>query len=580
LESHSLSGPETEGAEERPSEEPASLRRTALWLLALAGQSVFIFAVLALSSPGRIDIIDAQTRYEVARSLVDHGDHVVRDRGAYYAVLEGRGGERYTNYRFPHSGLGVLAILAADSAGSVSEIRRQFYFSLISPVCAALLALTYSVWFRHLGHSPAASLGWSAAGILCTPNWYYGTSTFDEMLGTIAIVPAVAIAWMCRDKRPLIGAALAGLVMAWAINCKPPLGIFVLPVLAAVYRPGRTWRQQAAPLGLVLAGICLGVLAYKVYDWYKFPPEASEVYEAQLKLFGDVWTGNPFPALANFALSPSAGVFWYCPTLVLTICGWRRWRLTYPRFCKATLIASGVFVLFICYLTFFKGEPTWGPRYLTPVYALGWVFVPAAAEVLWGLVVGLLLGLGVVVQLLGLSMDPQRLFLEAPLPFNYYYDDPWFGFHPAASHLLQRPREIIRAVSSLDEKSPRYGPGPVPTHAGALLHTEYICIASMVSLMASPQETPAGIALVWDYRAGSTARFGKIYHDSARRYQIFNSFRPWWASQCYLSEEERPVDIGRTLELLIIVCGLGLVLMVLACRNLLLENARTTKSGK
>jgi hypothetical protein len=360
---------------------------------------------------------------------------------------------------------------------------------------------------------------------------------------------------------------LAGLLLAWAINCKPPLGIFILPVLAALYHPRRAWREQAGPIGLVLAGALLGVITYKLYDWYKFPPGDSSSYEAELRVYGDIWTGNPFPAMANFALSPSAGVLWYCPTLVLTYFGWRRWRATYPRFCKATLIACGIFTLFVCYLLFFKGEPTWGPRYLTPVFALGWVFVPAAAEVLWRWFVGIILGLGVVVQLLGLSTDPQRLFLEAPLSFNYYYTDPWLGFHPAASHLLQRPREILETVRSWGEKSPQFGPGPVPTHAGALLHTEYLAVASMVSVMALPHGVGTAVAPVWDYHAGSTARLMYVYPDSGRRYQIFNSFRPWWASQCYIPMEERPVDIGRTLELLILLGGLGLGLMVLAGKN-------------
>ena len=35
---------------------------------------------------------------------------------------------------------------------------------------------------------------------------------------------------------------------------------------------------------------------------------------------------------------------------------------------------------FVSFLTFFKGEPCWGPRYLTPAFALLWVFVPSSLE--------------------------------------------------------------------------------------------------------------------------------------------------------------------------------------------------------
>src|SRR5262249_12398630 len=78
------------------------------WRLALAGQFVFVFAILILSGPGRIDIVDGQTRYEVARSLIDHGDSIIRDPEAWFAVYPGRDGDKYTNYRFPQTGTGLL----------------------------------------------------------------------------------------------------------------------------------------------------------------------------------------------------------------------------------------------------------------------------------------------------------------------------------------------------------------------------------------------------------------------------------------------------------------------------------------
>ena len=330
----------------------------------LAGQFVFVFAILILSSPGRMDIVDGQTRYEVARSLVDHGDFIVRDEKVWFTVFKGRDGQKYSNYRFPQSGVGVLAILAADATGGVSEERRHFFFTCMSPLAGALLALTYSVWFRTLGCTPRASLAWATAGIFCTPNWFYSTSTVDDMLGTCTIVLAVAVAWMWRDKHPLRGAAVVGLLMAWAINCKPPLGLFVLPVLAAGYRPGVPLRKQFAPLGLVLAGIVLGLAAYQMFESYKFPCRHARPRTA---LRGVVWTANPIPALANFALGPSAGILWYCPTVLLSYWGWRRWRPAQALFCWTTLTACGLFLLFISFLIFFKGGPLWGPRYLTPL---------------------------------------------------------------------------------------------------------------------------------------------------------------------------------------------------------------------
>src|SRR5579884_871528 len=100
----------------------------------LIGLFLAVFATLALTGPGRIDIIDGQARYEVARSLWEHGDVQVRDPNVWFPILPGPDGKTYANYRLPHSALGVVAIAAADLTGLTSEARRHFAFLLLSAV--------------------------------------------------------------------------------------------------------------------------------------------------------------------------------------------------------------------------------------------------------------------------------------------------------------------------------------------------------------------------------------------------------------------------------------------------------------
>ena len=59
-------------------ENPGFISRL-VWPVSLAGLGLFIFALVALTGPGRIDIVDGQTRFEVGRSLVLHGDSMLRD---------------------------------------------------------------------------------------------------------------------------------------------------------------------------------------------------------------------------------------------------------------------------------------------------------------------------------------------------------------------------------------------------------------------------------------------------------------------------------------------------------------------
>jgi hypothetical protein len=505
------------------------------WRLALLGQLLFVIALVSLSGPGRLDIIDGEPRYEAARSVVEHGDPIIRDPHVTFTVLPGRGGQRFSNYRLPQSLAGVLAIWSADAVGPPSEMRRQFYFVLTSAVACGLLATCYALWFRRLGQRPLAAIGWALAGIFCTPSWFYGTSVFDDILGTAVVVLAFTLAWYGRESRPRLFAALAGLTLGLAFNCKQPLGLFVLPVLALTVQPGESWRHRVTRMGLVLTGLGAGVLVYEGYEWYKFPPGSTAEHPRLMAQYVPPWPGTPGIAMVVLLVSPAAGVFWYCPTLVLSLLGLGNWWRCQKLFVLTLVVACAGFTTFICTLIFFKGDPAWGPRYLTPVFAVLWVFVPAAAALRSRRYVGSVLALGLLVQLLGLSVDFHRLYVELRFPSGFYQGCPEIYFYPRAAHLVNRPREIWEILTA-QEPAVVYSPRILPTAAPPF-----------------PECFERG-------------------PESVRKYRFLNSFRPWWASMPFLHPHERPVDLGRTAVLLLalMVCGLGLLWAALksaeACR--------------
>jgi hypothetical protein len=506
----------------------AGVARAGLGLV-LPGLFVFTAAVVALAGSGRMDIIDGQSRYEVARSLVDHGDVEVRDPDVTFCVLPGRNGKRFSLYRLPQSVLGVSALWLADATGPVRETRRQFFFVLTGAVAAGVLAVSYALWLCRLGHRPAAAAGWALAGVFCTPSWYYATSTFDDLLGTTAAVGALTLAWYGRQGRALWFAALAGLALGAALNCKQPLAVFVLPVLAVLVPRGLPRRPALARAALVLAGLALGAAVYEGYEWYKFPPESTADHARLLDQYVPAWPGTPVAAVLVLLLSPAAGVFWYCPTLVLSLCGLRPWWRAERRFTAALLVACAGFTAFFCSLVFFKGDLSWGPRYLTPVFAVLWVLVPAAVALRPRWQVRLILGLGLLVQLLALSVDHHRLYVELRFPSGFYHGHPWIYFHPRAAHLVNRPREIYEIFTE-EHAASSYSPTPLPTAATPCPET---------------------------FERGPGA---------VRKYRFLDSFRPWWASMTFLAPADRPVDLGRA-ALLLLGCaaaGAGLAAWGLA----------------
>ena len=185
---------------------------TLRWGVALSGLFLFVLAVLALSGPGRIDIVDGQNRYLVARR--PGRSRRRRHPRARLLVPGSAGPGRSALQHLPLPALpGGRARHPAGRRHRAGErSRREFFFTLIGSFAGAALAVVYALWFRSLGLVPAAAVGWALAGIFCTPNWYYSTSTFDDILGTLLIVSAVGLAGADRGRRPLLAAAL----QAWS----------------------------------------------------------------------------------------------------------------------------------------------------------------------------------------------------------------------------------------------------------------------------------------------------------------------------------------------------------------------------
>jgi hypothetical protein len=429
--------------------------------------------------------------------------------------------------------LGVPAILLGDLTGPRAEARRHFFFSLAGAAAAAAMAVAYLLWLLRRGLGLRAALGWAAAGIVCLPSWYYGTSTFDDILGSAVVVWALVAAGPTGPR-----ALAAGLLVGLAFNCKQPLAVVALPVLAALDAPGQPRGTVARRWLAAAGGMALGLLAYAAYEAYKFPPGHEAAHAVELLRYFPNWPGKPLTNLAALAISPSAGVLWYCPPVVLAAIGcWRRaGRLRGP-----LLAALAVFVLFIASMTIFKGDWAWGPRYLTPVFALLWLFAPDGAAGLPRRAVAILLAAGLLVQVLALSVEPQRLYIQRDLPSAFGAMAPILYFDTRNAHLVNRPREIAEIWRLRGADFSEYTPAPSPTYTIPIL-----------------DNAPRGPGVV-------------------RRYRLLNAYRPWWASQIYLPAEKRPVDIawGLAVQGLLLAAGVCLIL-----RSLIASEPRTGPSAR
>jgi len=221
----------------------------------------------------------------------------------------------------------------------------------------------------------------------------------------------------------------------------------------------------------------------------------------------------------------------YCPTTLACLIGMSKFGSRRPFFVPAVIASIAVFAAFVVPISIFKGDPAWGPRYLTPVFALLWMFAPVAASRSGRTATAVLLAAGFAVQSGALSVDPHRLYVERGLPSAFGAAWPILYFDPANAHTLERPREIAEVWQDRNRPGLTFSPAATPTSAFPVI-----------------DEVERGRAAI-------------------EKYKLVDAFRTWWVSQRYLSPAQRPVSIGSALTFFTALGGLGLALIWSAGRG-------------
>jgi hypothetical protein len=273
--------------------------------------------------------------------------------------------------------------------------------------------------------------------------------------------------------------------------------------------PGRAGLLRYLTFG-VCCGVGLGLfIAYnkmRFGTWLAVDRYATASAELARHL-PPTW-GSPLAGFLGLATSPGKGFLWFSPPLALAILGARGlWRRA-PALALAAAGVSIVHLLVITRLTFFGGDWCWGPRYLIPIMPLWALAFPFAAERVQHprRVIASLSVIGLIVQMLGISLDYQRFFWERDLPACFWVAAPWYYFRH--SQLLARPVEIASTVmAGLPREAVYFSPAPgeatyAPLGTGDPLHA----------------------------------------HRGIRQFQIFYLPRPWWGWIGHVRPINRPVE--------------------------------------
>jgi hypothetical protein len=416
-----------------------------------------------LSGPGRIDIIDGQFRYEVAVNLLREGRPVIRDPAILWGARRGLGGLWYSYYNVGPSVAGLPFVWLGRLANGTEETKR-FLFSLTSAVAGGLLASALYLFYRALGVENQAALGWVAVSAFGTLVWPLATSTFDQAQHAALMLVAIQLGQAGASRESIWLSVSGGLAVAILLNYQETY-LLLVPVLAlsTLKRTGGS-RPDKGSLSRYcgfLAASGVGIVVWFAYNLLRFgnPLFFAGKFPHEGHPAGSV-LADPVAGFLGLVFSPGKSIFLYSPPLILGLLGLRElWRRE-PVLALIVGTVSTVQLSFVSFLRFFGSDWAWGPRYLVPLlplWALAFPFV--SASTLRRSLRSAVVGLGILVQVMAVSLDHQRFFFERGLPPFFWATDPWFYFRESA--LLARPGEIaISLRDGVPHTASRFAPGP------------------------------------------------------------------------------------------------------------------------
>jgi hypothetical protein len=539
-----------------------------------AGVFFAVLAVYVLVNPGHIDLIDGQIRYEVTMNWLLLGRPIVLDPG----LVRLMGATQPNGSTYSHYGAGAsvaampLVWLGTFHDDPPGEATR-FMFSLTTSIFGALAAGILYLFYAELGVPARRALAWTGVAAFTTLLWPASETIFDNAQHACLVLLAVLLGFVSSKRRSTHFAMLGGLVAGLLLTYQEYF-VLIIPLLAfstfdsnfgvrdgrkgrarALLRPFRLLlkldvqgaiREFKSPLGLspeevsafhhacrrfgfFLLATLVGAALALDYNYLRF---GSVLDSAKLRhgahhdypLFG-----NPLSGLLTLLVSPGKGILFYSPPIVLGIAGIRRlWRHK-PQVAFIVVAVSAVLVLFISTISFPGGEWCWGPRYLTPLvllWALAFPFIPIKFTQKRGMVTSIV-GLGLIVQCMAVSVENQRFFFERGLEDFFWAKDPWFYFKHSA--LLARPGEALALIK-----------GPPP---GASFFNSYNNPPTYTTL-GPPKGVPRSQAPSW-----------------MRRFKVFYVPRPWPFWMWTIPPDQRAINMNAWLAGLFGVALLGFALL-------------------
>ena len=511
--------------------------------IATIGIFLLIVSAYAVVGPGRIDIIDGQYRFEVAKNILEARSIQIMDPYLDFAA-EGING-MYSPYNISGSLVALPLVAFARLTGGGSIDRQQFFFSFTSAFLGAATAAVLFLFYLELDVEPRRALVWTFVAAFATLAFPAATSVFDQTQHGFFVICACFAAYLSGRRDSMLFAVLAGLSLFVLVNFQETYAFFIPTLaIAAVAPPGatpsdrrRSFERAAVIVFVAIFGLLLwGAINEYRFDNFFFSGKQNPNHPPAL--------GNPLLGVPGLLVSPGKSIFLYSPPTAICLFGFRRLFQRERRLVQAVVLASLLYFGMISSLSFFGGDWCWGPRYfatILPLLALGFPFV-AAVKRAARIAIRSAIVAGLCVQVLALSLDQHRFFYGHSLPTFFWYRHSTYYFSHSA--LFSRPFEIIDSIRhGVPAEAEAFRPGPYPDE-----------LTYAVFGMWGHPELPAP---VW-----------------MRLYSVFWLPRPWPLWMSTIPPSDRPIDLVFALA----VIGLTAACGALAIRYALPARVRPVRT--
>ncbi len=328
---------------------------------------------------------DWYIRYQVTCAIVEHNSFAITPYQVDNRTGLGLRGRTYAQYTLGQTtamiplyllGRRLAGLAHTDCAAPVAPPIVLLTCKLLGPLLGALLAMLCYATARLLAYRRRVALALTALLAFGTALWPDVHSNLEHTMESLFLLAAayaalrytaVSAVGLRRSGEGRLWLVVMGLA-AGLVFVTRVAGVIALPLLAVYLlllhrrqRP-RAWRRPLAhDLALFGLGVLPAVVVNATYDALRFgsPLLTNPPTKPDHSLGFPPWLGLP-----DLLVSPGKGLLWYTPAVLLLVLAtrpfWRRCPL------PATLFAllCGGYLLFYSNVTYWHGDPAWGPRYL------------------------------------------------------------------------------------------------------------------------------------------------------------------------------------------------------------------------